>query len=224
MKKIFVVFFVLLFVSLTPINLVFARDGSDDNSDSSGGITQASLEIRNEIEKDRLELKEKLEKRKTDLKNRLASKAAERKEKLEENKLKICEKRKDNLKNRANKVVSRIERHFNRFNFIVTKADEFYTTKLVPKGVVIDNYTSLKADIATQKAEVESLLTTLKADIVAFDCSADSPKSQLETVKAEIKDIHEAMKDYRTAIKNFIKAIKNAVGEKKEASPSAEID
>lgn len=217
MKKLSLSIFVLLFIILNPINFALAHEGEDDSAIH-------KEEVKAEIEARRQEIKDNIEKRKQEAKERIASKAAERKEKLAANKLKICEQRKDNITNRANKVAERIEKHFNRFGVLVTKVDTFYTTKLVPKGVVVENYDSLKDDIETQENEVGSLLTTLKADIAAFDCSSSSPKSQLETVKAELKDIHLAMKDYRTSIKNFIKAIKHAVKEKKEASASAEID
>ncbi len=226
MKKLFLVFFVTLFLALTPINLVLhAEEGSDDNSSGTSVSSNDSKEsVRAEIEEKRQEIRDNIEKRKKETKERIASRSAERKEKLEEKKLKICEKRKGNITNRANKVAERIEKHFNRFGVLVTKVDNFYTTKLVPKGVVVENYAALKADIETQKSEVQGLLTTLKSDIAAFDCASDSPKSQLETVKTELKNVHLAMKDYRTSLKNFIKAIKNAVEEKKEASSSAEID
>lgn len=217
MKKLLLAFFAILFLLLTPLNLVLAEN-SDSNSNS-------EIEsIKTQIEDNRQQIQEHMQQRKEQEKERLASKSAELKDKLDAKKLDICEKRKDNIDHQANNISSRAENHFNRFGQIVTMVDKFYTEKLVPKGVVVTNYDALKADIAKTQADAQAAIEAAKAKIATFDCASDNPKSQLEDYKAETKTVYAALKDYRTAIKNFILAIKAGVDEKKIASPSAEID
>lgn len=214
MKKLSLAFFVIIFLSLTPISLVLAQESNGKNKE----------EIKAEIEAKRHEIQERIKERKKDLRDRLASKSAARKIKLSEKKQAICEKRKNNLVKRSNNIITRVERHFNRFGVIVEKVDNFYSDKLIPKGVVISNYETLKADIEIQKAEVQAALTSAKDKIANFDCTSENPKEHLEDFKIEAKNVHEAMKDYRSTIKNFIKAIKADVKEKKSATTSAEAE
>jgi len=194
----------LFFVLITP-QLSLAHS---ENEDSQTIKDEPKNEL--EIEHNLILLKEKSEQRLKIRKERIASKAAEIKEKLDERRKKICENRSEKIIKRSTQLSKRAEKQLNKFTEIANRVDNFYLNKLVPKGVTVSNYESLKSDIEARKQEVKDAIEAAKEAAKNFDCAGDNPKGQLETYRLEMKDAIAALKDFRISIKNFIVAIRTA--------------
>jgi hypothetical protein len=169
----------------------------------------------------RREIRQRLEERQQERQDRIASKAAQIKQRLTEVKLRVCQTKQDNIKRRSSNLAERANRHFDIFESIAKRVDDYYNNTLVPKGVVVEDYEELKEDIENQKADVQEAIEAAKAVAENFDCSGDNPKGQLDEFRAEMQHVIEALKDYRTTIKDFIVAIKTAAGANNGATDSA---
>lgn len=168
----------------------------------------------------RAEIQKRIEQRRQEMKERQASRAAGRKAKLDRVKLRICETKQENIIRRSNRIADRADRQFNVFEEIAQRVDTFYQNRLVPKGLTVENYEQLKADIQTQKDEVKTLIETAQGLAKAFDCAGEDPKGQLTDFRESMRAAIAALKDYRTTIKNFIGAVRDA-NANSEATESA---
>ncbi len=147
------------------------------------------------------EIKERVQDRIDNLKEKFEAR-------LEEKKKKICERVEARINKRSDRLVTRAERMTDRFDKIADKVKDYYTDKLVPKGVTIDNYDALVADIATKGAAVDEVVATAKAAISEFDCDGDSPKGVLSLFRGDMKTVITALKDYRTSVVNLLVAVR----------------
>lgn len=165
-------------------------------------------------------IKDKIETRLKETRAKLASKAALREEKLTEVKLRVCEKRKDGIVRRSTKLAERAQRQLTNFEQKANRVEDFYNNKLVPKGITLDNFDELIAEIEAKKQAVDEATTSAKTAAESFDCSADDPKGQLTNYRTDMQNAISALKDYRTAIKNLIVAVRTAAA--KIATDSAD--
>src|SRR3989344_1744756 len=99
-------------------------------------------------------VKTQIEERLKQAREKLASKAALRKEKLETAKLRICEARKSGIVRRSTRLAERAERQLNNFGSKLDRVENFYNNTLLPKGIVIENYDDLIADVEAKKQAV----------------------------------------------------------------------
>ncbi|HSX58003.1 MAG TPA: hypothetical protein VLE47_01890 [Candidatus Saccharimonadales bacterium] len=165
------------------------------------------------------ELKDKIEERLRETKAKFASQAALRQEKLEAVKEKVCETKKTNIVRRSTKLAERAENQINNFDQKATKVETYYTDKLVPKGITLDNYNDLVADVAAKKQAATDAVDAAKAAAQSFDCSGNDPKGQLNNFHTDMQNAIKAMKEFRVSIINLIVAVRTASG--KTASSSA---
>jgi len=170
----------------------------------------------------REEIQKRLEERKTEREERKASKSAQRQQKLTDVKLRVCQNRQEVIKNRSLNLADRGKRHYDTFTTFLNRVDNYYLNTLVPQSVNLENYEQLKADIQTQKTELEEAIETAKSTASNFSCENDNPKEDLQLYREDMQDVLEALKDYRESIKNFIKAVKEAVREGKTSTSSAD--
>lgn len=128
-------------------------------------------------------------------------------EKLDKDKLHICEHLQNAIENRSegmSKMSSQIGTHITN---IATRVEQFYTNVVVPAGETVPNYSTLVANIQTQKAVVDAAVTAAQTDMTNFTCSGDNPKGQLILFKNDMLKVIAALKDYRTSVKNLIVAV-----------------
>lgn len=204
MKKFILPLFLLVFLLNFQVVSVSAQ--------SNNAKTQARTEAREKI-------KEKIEAKLKETKDKLASKAALKKEKLAEVKLKVCERKRDAIIRRSTKLAERAQRQLTNFEQKANRVEDFYNNRLVPKGVVLDNYSDLLADIEAKKQVVNEATTSAKTAAENFDCSGEDPRGQLTNYRIDMQNAIKALKDYRTSIKNLIVAVRTAAA--KIASGSA---
>ncbi len=206
---------------LIPTTNVFARDGeagSGKTTDIRNQEAENTTENQQEIENLRDQIRDRAQERSA----RLASKSAQIKARLDAVKLQVCKTHQAIIKTRSESLANRADRQFTVFGQIATAVENFYASKVVPKGITVANYDDLVADIATQKASAEEAITAAGDAASAFDCSSDNPKAQLKDFNDKMALARDALKDYRTAIKNLIVSVKSAVGKSKSATSSAE--
>jgi hypothetical protein len=107
-----------------------------------------------------------------------------------------------------------------RFDDIAARVENFYTSKLVPKGKTLGNYDALVADIQSKKTAVNAALTKAQSDINGFSCTADDPKGLLRQYRLDMQAVKGALQDYRKSIKNLIVAVRGLVGASETATPT----
>jgi len=146
-------------------------------------------------------------------------------ERLDQTKLRICEKLEETINNRSNHLVERVNKHIARFDRISNKVQTFYTEKMVPKGINVENYETLVGNIATKKAAVAEAAANAAATIDDFDCSGDSPKQALADFHDQMHLVIKALKEYKKSVVDLIVAVRTAFNnskETREASSSAD--
>lgn len=143
------------------------------------------------------------------------------KDRLEAKRLEYCEKHKDEIVNRSESLGRLVAGMLGKFDAILARVQEFYTTKLVPAGKTVSNYDALVLDINVKKAQVQTDLANAQADVDGFVCTGDNPKGQMTQYRLDMQLVKKGLQAYRTSIKNLIVAVKMAAGERTEPSPSA---
>lgn len=138
---------------------------------------------------------------------------------LTESKLKACQNRENAIQTRSKQLIKMAENMLTTFDKIVSRAEEYYTSKVVPSGKTVSNYDALVADIATKKQTTQTDLDKATADATAFSCTGNDPKGQLTQFRTDMQTVKKDLKDYRTAIKNLIVAVRSVIGTT-ESSPS----
>lgn len=144
-------------------------------------------------------------------------------ERLSENNLKICEKLEAGINSRSGNLVNKVNKHTARFDRISSKVQDFYTEKMVPKGITVENYDALVGDISTKKAVVDEAVAKASSTISDFDCSNDHPKQLLSDFKDQMQSVIKSLKDYRKSVVNLIVAVRTSFNnaKDKEATSSA---
>ncbi|MDP2721058.1 MAG: hypothetical protein Q8O75_03910 [bacterium] len=129
-------------------------------------------------------------------------------QKLDAVKLKVCQKREAAIRKRSSKLAIRAENMTTRFNKIASRVEEYYTNRLVPKGVTVENYDAIVADIENKEAAVNNAVANAKMAISSFSCDADNPKGKLADYHDSMKAVIAALKEYRTSVVNLIVAVR----------------
>lgn len=130
-------------------------------------------------------------------------------------KLRACQAHEKVIKNRLNSLINLVTTQENTFSSISARVENFYTSKMVPKGEILSNYSTLVADISTKKSMVDSDLDKAKKDAASFSCSLSTPKTPLLTFRQDMQTVKSALKNYRTSVRNLMVMLMTL-----EASPS----
>lgn len=139
---------------------------------------------------------------------RLAALKEKHAEKLEEKAAQACEKVEAKITKRSEKLSERAQRMTTRFNTISDKVQNYYEEKLVPDGIVVENYDALIRDIENKSMLVEDALVSAGAVLDEFDCTGNNPKGILELFRDDMKAVISALKEHRTAVVNLIVAVR----------------
>lgn len=129
------------------------------------------------------------------------------KNKLTQAQLRSCQAKESAIKDRMQSLVDLVANMEEKFSAIEKRVEDFYTTKVVPDGKTVSNYSSLVANIGTKKAAVDTALASAKTDTSNFNCTSDDPKSLFTQFRTDMQKVKSALKDYRTSIKNLIVAV-----------------
>lgn len=142
---------------------------------------------------------------------------------LSKNNLIICERLEAGINSRSGNLVNKVNKHTARFDRISNKVQDFYTEKMVPKGITVENYDALVGDISTKKAVVDEAVAKASSTISDFDCSSDHPKQLLSDFKDQMQSVIKSLKDYRKSVVNLIIAVRTSFNnaKDKEATSSA---
>jgi len=164
--------------------------------------TSPSATTKNPFEQIReklLERREQVQDKRQETRNKIQTKR-------DEAKVRICEAKEKVLTNRTTsltRVVTTIEE---KFTNIVEGVKAFYTEK----GLTVENYDELLADIDVKKAAADAALASATANAEAFTCDSDDPKGQLTQFRQDMQAVKKALNDYKQSIRNLIVAVKTA--------------
>ena len=145
--------------------------------------------------------------------------SAGKKAHLDQVKLKVCQKKQAGIQKRSQNLVRRGQLVFSRFDRIVERVKQYYTNRLVPKGVTIENYDQMLANIEANKTTVKNALGKAEAAAKDFDCKSDDPKQQLHNFRVEMTNVIRALKDYKKSVIDFLVAVRTKA--KNIKSPTA---
>ena len=87
---------------------------------------------------------------------------------LTEAKLKACQAREGAITKRMTHLIELVTTMEGKFDAIVQRGEEYYTSKVVPSGKTVTNHDTLVADIQTKKTAVATALTTAQANSTNF--------------------------------------------------------
>jgi len=152
----------------------------------------------------------------SNIKSTIASRAGTRKAllkiRLDQAKLRLCQVREKVITNRSSKMVQHANRLMTVFDSIATRIQNYYLTRLVPRGKTLPNYDALILNIQNKKNAINPLLETAQSDVNNFNCEGDDPKGQLALFRQDMKAVIAALKAYKTAVKNLIVAVASLGG------------
>ncbi len=158
--------------------------------------------------------------------NRVASPSGQRKEMPEQAKNNLAKSRIESCQAIESAVVTRMtnlvrmaENMIAKFEAISTRVQEYYTTKVVPAGTVVENYDSLVSEVEKKKVDVKSKLDLAKSNSDKFSCENDSPKSLLTQFRVDMQSVKKALHEYRTSIKDLIVAVRTVSGDAEKDNP-----
>lgn len=135
-------------------------------------------------------------------------------------KLRSCQVREAAIKRRMEHLVRLATNMENTFDRHAQGVENFYTTKVVPSGKTVTNYSALVSDIAVKKAAVQTALSKAQTDVASFSCASGTPKSQMTQFRMDMRVVKRALKEYRASIKNLIVAVHSVVGKTQKATPT----
>lgn len=136
--------------------------------------------------------------------------------------LQACQAGEDAIKNRSVSLVRMVINMEAKFDAILSRVEVYYTSKVVPSGKTVTNYSSLTSETQTKKAAIQTALVKAQDDISSFSCNNANPKGQMIQFKQDMQSVKQALQDYRTSIKNLVVAVHSVIGEEnKSATTSA---
>ena len=131
---------------------------------------------------------------------------------LKNAKLKACQAREGAISQRSIHLTQLATTMENTFDAIAQRVETYYTTKVVPSGKSVSNYSTLVSDIQTKKDAVQSALIPASSDASSFSCTSDDPKGQMTQFRTGMLGVITALQDYRMSVKNLIVAVSSVVG------------
>lgn len=132
------------------------------------------------------------------------------KERLDQAKLAVCEKLEDRIVSRADRLVDRVNKHTTRFDRISNKVQTFYTEKMVPKGIIVENYNQLVSNIDTKRTAVQGAAGEAASVIKEFDCGGEGPRQILASFHDQMHIVIKALREYRKGVVDLIVAVRTA--------------
>jgi len=130
------------------------------------------------------------------------------KDRLSEIKLKVCKKKEASIQKRSTSISGRADKIQARIDTAVEKVDTYYVDVLTPKGVVIENYSDLLANIEENRIAAATAIGLAGNNAENFNCEGVEPKSHLGEFKNDVKSAVSALKNYKKSVVNLIVAVR----------------
>lgn len=188
-----------------------STSGSSDTTtstsgDSSSTTTNDSTETTTETEVETPEVHARVDSLKNEAKDLLKTKRDDHAQRTTEERQKACEAQANNINTRVSDYSAAAQRHLNVFTSILTKVQNFYTTK----NLNVSTYSALLATAQAKQADAQTAVDALKALDTKIDCTQTDPAQTVAAMKQAVADARTALQAYRTAIKNVIVALQGA--------------
>ena len=190
-----------------------AAEGSDSGSSSSDTSTSTSGDSssttttdKTETEVETPEVHARVDSLKTEAKDLLKTKRDDHTQRSTEARQKACEAQANNINTRVSDYSAAAQRHLNVFTSILTKVQNFYTTK----NLNVSTYPALLATAQAKQADAQTAVDALKALDTKIDCTQTDPAQTVAAMKQAVADARTALQAYREAIKNVIVALQGA--------------
>lgn len=142
---------------------------------------------------------------------------AKRQEKKDEQRIKRCEVKEAGAKKRFETIRTNSANVKSSIDKIFARVEAF----AVKKNIVVENETTLKADIAAKAQAVEEAVANIKQTSEGFSCQNDDAAQQVALIKSQVEVYKTAIKSYRQAVKTYFKAILSKLEAQESSSPSA---
>lgn len=195
-------------VTFAPNVYAYGDTGEDDSTSSHDMSESFEQQKQKKIE----EYKAQLEQKREEIKQRAEKEVEAAKSKVEaktkEVREKNCEARKAALGNKIKNTSEAAKRHYDKVTSFNEKIDAFVTKN----SVTVENYDTLKTNIANAAAKADATVTALTDYNQQVDCTnIDEATAAVVAYKELLTDARDALKDYRTATKELLVAVKTAV-------------
>jgi hypothetical protein len=127
--------------------------------------------------------------------------------KSQEGKQKACLARENAIKTRSEHLDQLAQNMETKFSNIEQRVVEYYTNKVLPKGISVSNYNTLITDINTSESKVNSDISNASSALNSFSCTQSHPRSLVLTYNSDMQQTIQDLRNYRRAIRNLIVAI-----------------
>ncbi len=123
-----------------------------------------------------------------------------------------CLVHKNNIKKRDSQMYNLSNNIINRFSVITSNVESYYNRTVIPKGIVIINYSSLLNTVLNAQDTAQGQLNQFNLDYANFSCTSANPQAQVLAFNSDMKIEINDLNLYKTAVVNLLFAVKSAVG------------
>lgn len=117
-----------------------------------------------------------------------------------------CQNVQESVSQRNKALVGSATATRDKFGAIALASQEYYSSKVVPAGGVVNDYAKLAANVGAKSlAATTAIETAAKSTIL--NCGSANPKGEAQEFDAAMRGAKGALSDYRDAINTLIKAI-----------------
>ena len=131
-------------------------------------------------------------------------------DRLQGARLEACQAREQGLKTRRDNLSRLVVNMESAFDSIVTRAENYYQSVMLPAGKSVSNFEALVAEINTKKVAVSTSAEAARANMATFSCDADAPRQLFTQFRLDMGAVKTALSEYRTAIRYLIVALHTA--------------
>lgn len=125
---------------------------------------------------------------------------------------KACLAHENNIKRRTNQMYNLSNNIINRFSVITSNVESYYNSTVIPKGIIVTNYSTLVSTVLSTQDTAQGQLNQFNLDYANFSCSSTNPQTQVLAFNSDMRVEITDLNVYKRAVINLLTAVRSAVG------------
>ncbi len=114
------------------------------------------------------------------------------------------------ITDQAQKGTDMLIKIYQQLNSIFTGVQNYYSQKLVPSGVSLQNYEAVVSTVQASQSAVLTSIQTAQQDAKNFSCSGNQPGQQIAQFRITMQQAIKATIAYRDVVKIFVEEVLKA--------------
>ncbi len=114
------------------------------------------------------------------------------------------------IADQSQKGTAMLVKIYQQLTSIFTGVQNYYTQKLVPNGVTLQNNSDLVATVQASQSALLAAIQTAQQDAKNFSCKGNQPGQQVSQFRTAMQSAIKAAIAYRDALKNYVEEVLQA--------------